>query len=98
MTYDLVLPGCVPTVLASYLKALAIHRLITEQLDHTATSWWDGNAQFHLVSAADRPALIAFFAERYAPTPIVTPWNGGSGFYPRDQQAGIQAIQRSGML
>jgi CRISPR-associated protein Csx17 len=95
VTHDLVLCGCVPTVLASYLKALAIHRLVSEQLDPAATSWWDGNGQFHLVSTADRPALTAFFAERYAPTPIVTPWNGGSGFYGGDQQAGVQAIAES---
>ena len=66
MTHDLVLSGCVPTVLASYLKALAIHRLVSEQLDPTATSWWDGNGQFHLASTADRPTLIAFFAEHYS--------------------------------
>jgi CRISPR-associated protein Csx17 len=96
MTHDLVLLGCVSSVLASYLKALAIHRLVNEQLDPVATSWWDGNGQFHLVSTADRPALTRFFAERYAPTPIVTPWNGGSGFYPGDQQAGIQAIAEGG--
>lgn len=95
MTHDLVLPGCVPAVLASYLKALAIHRLVSEQLDPAATSRWDINGQFHLLSTADRPALTAFFAGRYAPTPIVTPWNGGSGFYAGDQQAGIQALAES---
>jgi CRISPR-associated protein Csx17 len=94
MTHDLVLSGCVPTVLASYLKTLAIHRLVSEQLDPAATSWWDGNGQFHLVSTADRPALILFFTRRYAPTPIVTPWNGGSGFYGRSD-SGLSAIVHS---
>jgi CRISPR-associated protein Csx17 len=90
---DLILAGCIPAVLVGYLKALAIHRLVAEQLDPTALSYWDADGRFHLVSSADRDALLTFFAEGYEPTPIVTPWNGGSGFYPGDQRAGIDAIQ-----
>src|SRR5262245_21023067 len=95
MTHDLILGGCVPTVLASYLKALGVHRLVSEQLDPAATAWWDTDGRFHLESSADQDALARFFAERYEPTPIVTPWNGGSGFYDGDQQAGIRAIAES---
>src|SRR5262249_21135698 len=29
------------------------------------------------------------------PTPIVAPWNGGSGFHPKDSQDGISAIEVS---
>jgi CRISPR-associated protein Csx17 len=93
LNHDLVLAGCVPRVLAGYLKALGIHRLIAEQADPGALSFWDADGQFHLVSSLDREALLAFFVERYAPTPIVTPWNGGSGFYPGDQRSGIDAIR-----
>ena len=96
MSHDLVLSGCVSTVLGSYLKALGMHRLVAEQLDPSAISCWDWSGSFHLVSSADRDGLIDFFVHRYAPTPLVTPWNGGSGFYARDQQDGIQAIARSG--
>ena len=92
MSHDLVLAGCIPQVLAGYLEALGVHRLVAEQLDPEALSYWDSDGRFHLVSSADRDALVAFFVERYEPTPIVTPWNGGSGFYPGDQRAGIDAI------
>ena len=95
---DLVLEGCVSSVLASYLKALAVHRLVAEQLDPGARSWWDGDGRFHLESSASWEELVAFFADRYAPTPVVTPWNGGSGFHPGDQLAGIDAIRTSSGL
>src|SRR5688572_13903754 len=92
---DLVLTGCIPNVLASYLKALAVHRLVAEQEDSGASSWWDPDGVFHLSSSLDRDGLIEFLLDRYAPTPVVTPWNGGSGFYPSDQKSGIEAIERS---
>ncbi|MBZ0115438.1 MAG: type I-U CRISPR-associated protein Csx17, partial [Sandaracinaceae bacterium] len=31
----------------------------------------------------------------YRPTPIVAPWNGGSGFYPKDNRTAIDAIAGS---
>jgi CRISPR-associated protein Csx17 len=92
---DLVLEGCAPSVLASYLKALAVHRLVAEQLDREARSYWDGDGRFHLVSSAGWDELVTFFVHQYKPSPIVTPWNGGSGFHPGDQRAGIDAIRSS---
>jgi len=94
VSHDVVLSGCVSTVLGSYLKALGTHRLVAEQFDASALACWDRSGRFHLVSSADRDGLIDFFVHRYAPTPLVTPWNGGSGFYASDQQSGIQAITR----
>ena len=35
---------------------------------------------------------MTFLLEQYEPTPIVAPWNGGSGFYPKDNREGINAI------
>jgi len=96
VSHHVILSGCVSTVLGSYLKALGVHRLVAEQLDPSAMSCWDRSGLFHLVSSADRDGLIDFFIHRYAPTPLVTPWNGSSGFYAGDQQRGIQAIARSG--
>ena len=91
---DLVLEGCVSSVLASYLKALAVHRLVAEQLDPGVRSWWDDDGRFHLESSASREELVAFFAERYAPTPVVTPWNGGSGWWGRCAE-GLTALRAS---
>lgn len=88
------LSGCAPTPLAHYLKALAVLRLVGEQADPSARGFWRGTS-FCLVTTLDREALLRFFAERYAPTPMLSPWNGGSGFYPKDAQAGIGALERS---
>lgn len=95
MANELVLDGCNPAVLASYLKALAVLRLVSAQLDAGARAWWDGDGRFHLESEVTWEALVEFFVHRYRPTPIVTPWNGGSGFHPGDQGAGIDAIEAS---
>ncbi|MFO0606848.1 MAG: type I-U CRISPR-associated protein Csx17 [Polyangiales bacterium] len=95
MEHELVLDGCNPAVLASYLKALAVIRLVSAQLDPGARAWWDADGRFHLASEASWEGLVEFFVHRYRPTPIVTPWNGGSGFHPGDQLAGIEAIASS---
>jgi CRISPR-associated protein Csx17 len=48
---------------------------------------------FELRSSLEGDALERFFLERYAPTPIVSPWNGGSGFFPKDDTRAIEAIE-----
>lgn len=78
------LDGCAPAPLAHYLKALGILRLVAEQADPQARGWWDGD-RFRLATVLDREALEGFFRYRYEPTPLVAPWNKGSGFfYPND--------------
>lgn len=89
--YRVHLQGCRPTPLASYLKALAIHRLVAEQKDPEARGWWQGE-HFVLESWLDEEGLKRFFLEEYQPTPIIAPWNGGSGFYPKDNKAGISVL------
>ncbi len=79
-TIDLPLSGCAPVPLAHYLKALGVLRLVSEQRDANAHGLWK-NDTFHLVSMLDRDALVTFFLKDYRPTPIVAPWNGGSGFF-----------------
>ncbi len=64
----------------SSLKAVGVFRLVAEQEDPAATMSWAGGA-CRLQSALDRAGLIEFFVDRYRPTPVVSPWNGGSGFY-----------------
>ena len=63
----------------SYLKALGVFRLVAEQADPAATLSWRGNVA-HFEAKLSRDELITFFVEQYKPTPIVAPWNGGSGF------------------
>ncbi|MEW6221263.1 MAG: type I-U CRISPR-associated protein Csx17 [Thermodesulfobacteriota bacterium] len=77
------LDGCAPVPLAHYLKALGILRLVAEQADPAARGWWEGE-RFRLMSSLSREELEAFVLERYEPTPLVSPWNKGSGFYAND--------------
>ena len=91
MSRVLELGGCTPEPLMAYLKALGIFRLVAEQKDPGARAWWE-NDRFMLISALDREALVGFFLEEYKPTPIVSPWNGGSGFHPKDNSKAMDAI------
>lgn len=84
------LDGCAPTPLAPYLKALALFRIVSEQLDRAVRGFWD-DGRFTLASErVDKEELLEFMLTRYKPAPIANPWNGGSGFYPKD--AGPRAV------
>ena len=87
------LPGCTPEPLMGYLKALGVFRLVAEQADPDATLCWR-NGVAVLGSRFDRDGLAAFFRDEYRPTPIVGPWNGGSGFYDGGTQP-LVAIETS---
>ena len=87
------LDGCAPTPLAHYLKALGILRLIAEQADSSARGWWQ-DERFCLMTLLDRERLERFFLEQYAPTPFVSPWNRGSGFY-QEGDPGLAPIESS---
>lgn len=89
--HHLVLGGCTPEPILHYLKALGVLRLVTEQADGQARAAWEGN-QFHLHTSLDRENLVQFLLERYRPTPILAPWNGGSGFW--DTKAAGRALLR----
>lgn len=89
-----ILHGCQSKPLASYLKSLGILRLVSEQCDSSARgSWQDGC--FRLSCRLDEAALLRFFLAEYRPSPLVSPWNGGSGFYPGDNKEGIDAVAKS---
>ena len=89
--HELELRGCTPEPLMAYLKALGIFRLVAEQKDKDARAWWQDDV-FCLTSVLDRDALARFFLDEYRPTPIVSPWNGGSGFYPKDNSKAMDTI------
>lgn len=91
---ELQLRGCRPVPLAHYLKALGVLRLVSEQADAQARGFWR-DEHFVLTSRLDEGGLIEFFTQRYAPSPLITPWNGGGGFYPKDNKKGIEPIESS---
>ena len=86
------LAGCSPTPLAHYLKALGVFRLVAEQADPNAAAWWESET-FVIKSTLDYSALLQFLLGTYAPTPIVAPWNGGSGFYLADKENKIAPLK-----
>jgi CRISPR-associated protein Csx17 len=84
MPNRLTLRGCAPDPLIHYLKALGVLRLVAEQLDPEVRGAWRGDA-FVLDICKSEVELLDFFLTLYRPTPVVAPWNGGSGFYPKDK-------------
>lgn len=90
---EIVLAGCTPTPLASYLKALGVLRLLSAKYPDTRGFW--RNETFVLHASFDRVGIEQFFLDIYEPTPIMAPWNGGSGFYKKDNKTALNAIQES---
>lgn len=88
------LEGLRPEPLASYLAALGVLRLVSEQLDPEAEASWH-QEQFHLKSQLHPQRLISFFLHDYRPTPITSPWNAGSGFFNRPADSAITLIEQS---
>ena len=88
------LGGCAPVPLAHYLKALGVLRLLAEQKpNENVKGFWSGD-NFLLSTPLDETALVEFFLKEYRPTPIIAPWDGGSGFYPKDNRVAIGAIAK----
>lgn len=90
------LTGCAPVPLAHYLKALGILRLVAEQLDANVKAAWR-NDRLELHTCVTRDALVEHFIQRYHPSPVLAPWNGGSGFFPKDNDEALVAIENSGV-
>lgn len=82
---NIILDGCTPTPLACYLKALGILRLLSGKYPDTRGFW--RNDRFVLRTGLDGDAIEHFFLCEYAPTPIIAPWNGGSGFYYQERKS-----------
>lgn len=78
MTHTHLFRGCRPEPLGRYLQGLGILRLIGEQADQAATGHWT-DAGLVLTTSLTEAELIDFFLDRYAPTPMVSPWNKGAG-------------------
>lgn len=77
----ILLEGCRPEPLASYLKALGVLRIIGTQADPEARGNWSTEG-FVLTTKLTYQETLEFFLAVYAPTPILSPWNGRGGFKP----------------
>lgn len=87
------LSGCAPAPLAHYLKALGVLRLVSEQADAQARGWWEGE-RFFLATVLEHDELARFFLDLYRPTPLVSPWNKGAGFF-QSNDPGLTPLERS---
>lgn len=92
--HEVELAGCTPEPLMNYLKAVGILRLVSEQADPNATGCWR-NDRFLLRSKLDPGGLVDFFVHACCPTPIISPWAGGSGFFGNDNRKAVDAIGNS---
>lgn len=75
----LTLHGCMAEPLMSYLKALGIFRLVSEQVDPTCRAAWK-NGKFMIQTTLNEDGLVEFFYRKYHPTPIAVPWSGSDFF------------------
>lgn len=91
---EIVLNGCSPTPLGKYLAALGVHRVVGEQADPHARMFWQ-NDHAILKTSISKDELVEFILERYRPTPIIAPWNSGSGFYKSVDQTAIRSIYQT---
>ncbi|MGI8816015.1 MAG: type I-G CRISPR-associated protein Cas8g1/Csx17 [Pseudonocardia sp.] len=77
---ELLLDGCRPAPLGSYLQALGLLRVVTRTLDGEALGRWEGQ-RFLLTSRfGSIGELVEELSVRFEPEAIVSPWNAGSGF------------------
>lgn len=90
---EIMLEGCTATPLAGYLKALGVLRLLSVKYPETRGAW--RGERFVLTTSLDQEGIERFFLHEYAPTPIMAPWNGGSGFFEKDNKDALLRIMRS---
>ncbi len=88
------LAGCCSRPLLNYLKAVGLLSVVARQADPGVHARWV-NGRLVLRSSLNRNALEEFLLARYAPAPVVSPWNGGSGFFPKDNKKAFEAIESS---
>jgi CRISPR-associated protein Csx17 len=77
------MPGLRAEPLASYLAGLGLIRLLGEQADAAATVAWSPDG---LVIGTIVEDMASWLADEYMPTPVLSPWNNGSGFGAKDKE------------
>lgn len=94
--WELVLKGCRPVPMSSYLKALGLFRILAEQVDAEVRGVWNDSDVFVLHTRCSREEVMEFFLRHYSPSPLFDPWNGGSGFFKKkDDRNGARTVPTS---
>ncbi|MGC8582002.1 MAG: type I-G CRISPR-associated protein Cas8g1/Csx17 [Thermoplasmata archaeon] len=87
------LSGCTSIPLSDYLKALGTLRILYQK-DKKICGYWKDD-MFYIKTSLNEAELLKFILEEYTPTPVIAPWNGGSGFSPKDQKEALNKIKNS---
>lgn len=92
------LGGCTAATLSGYLQAIGLLRVLGTQADRGARLHWDRDTAV-VTTRMTAAELAGWLSDGYAPTPVVSPWNAGSGFAgngnsPAAEQA-LQAFRES---
>lgn len=80
----------------SYLKALGILRVVGRQLDPEVKGRWTPAGTFELQSETSADELVEWFVVEYVPAIVLSPWNGGSGFFPKGNTTAAGALAAIG--
>lgn len=88
---DIALSGCGTRPLIGYLKSLGVLRILARQIDPSARARWSGTA-FELRTTLSQDELEHFLYISFKPSPILSPWNGGSGFYAHGNTTAVKAL------
>lgn len=80
-------PGLTPQMFSRYLAGLGLIRVLAAQADPNLTAWWHGDVLMIDTPMIENgvPDLAQWLVEAYRPTPVISPWNGGSGFGVKDK-------------
>ena len=70
--------------LLSYLAALGTFRVLASQKDKAARMHWDSDTPV-IATTLTQEDFADFFLKEYAPSPIISPWNGGNPLF-RDKE------------
>jgi CRISPR-associated protein Csx17 len=73
------LRGLEAVSLADYLGALGVLRAVAGQIDAEAVLGWDHGVPV-LESSLDAEQLVDWLTDGFVPSPLISPWNAGSGF------------------
>jgi CRISPR-associated protein Csx17 len=79
--------GLRPEPLASYLAGLGLIRVLGEQADPDASAAWAPGGLAVNTTVED---IAAWLADSYVPTPVLSPWNSGSGFGTKDKEPRVR--------
>lgn len=78
------LPGLRSEPLARYLAGLGLIKVLGRHRGSDVTVAWTADG---LVVRTTVPDLADWLANEYVPTPVLSPWNNGSGFGAKDKES-----------